>query len=371
VGQTAQFIAVATYSSGSPATQNLTSSVSWQSSDPSVAQVNSVGLVTGEGAGEATISALATASDGSVASANGTITVTNALVPRVLTSLVVIPSSQTVATAGQTSQFIAIGTYSSGSPATQDLTDSVSWQSSGPQVAVVNSVGLATGVAAGQATISALSTASDGTVTSANGTISVTSTPLPRTLTSLVVIPGSQPVTAIGETVQFIAIGTYDSGNPATQDVTNRALWQSSDGKVALVNASGQATAVGSGQATVTALATSSDGSITSASGVITASTTAGPVVLPILTVQKVGTGHGNVIGAANGNVVINCGSGAACAGKFPLNQAVVLTAVASPGSQFDGWSVPCSPNPATATTCTFTITNNESIGAIFDTVVP
>jgi hypothetical protein len=201
--------------------------------------------VTTTGAGQATISALATASDGSVVSANATIAVTNAAVPRVLTSLVVIPNSQTVATAGQTSQFIAIGTYSSGSPATQDLTDSVSWQSSGPQVAVVNSAGLATGVAAGQATISALATAADGTVTTANGTIAVTNTPLPRTLSSLVVIPGTQPVSALGETVQFIAIGTYNTGNPATQDVTKQALWQSSDTNVALVNASGLATTIG------------------------------------------------------------------------------------------------------------------------------
>jgi len=371
VGQTAQFLAVATYSSGSPATQDLTNSVTWQSSDTSVAQVSSAGLVTSVGVGQATISALATASDGSVASANGTITVTNATTARVLTSLVVIPNSQTVAMAGQTSQFIAIGTYSSGSPATQDLTDSVTWQSSGPQIATVNSAGLATAVAAGQATISALYTASDGTVTNANGTISVTSTALPRILSSLTVIPATQPVTAIGEAVQFLAIGTYDSGNPATQDVTSLAVWQSSDNKVALVNASGQATTVGAGQATVTAKVTSSDGSVTTASSVITASASSTPVVLPVLTVQKVGTGHGNVTGTANGTVVINCGSGAACAGKFPLNQAVVLSATATAGSQFDGWSVPCSPSPATATTCTITITNNESIGAIFDLTVP
>jgi uncharacterized protein YjdB len=374
VGQTAQFLALATYSSGSPATQNLTNSATWQSSAPSVATVNSSGLVTTTGAGQATISALATASDGSVVSANATIAVTSAAVPRVLTSLVVIPNSQTVATAGQTSQFIAIGTYSSGSPSTQDLTDSVTWQSSGPQVAVVNSAGLATGVAAGQATISALATASDGTVTTANGTIAVTNTPLPRTLSSLVVIPSTQPVSTVGETVQFTAIGTYNTGNPATEDVTRSALWQSSDTNVALVNASGLATTIGSGQATVTAVATSADGSVTSASGVLTSSNPT-PVgtgtVLPVLTTQKVGSGTGTVSATANGNVVITCSANQNnCTGNFPVNQAVVLTAVAAAGSQFDGWSVPCSPNPATAASCTFTITSNETIVAIFDPIV-
>jgi uncharacterized protein YjdB len=374
VGQTAQFLALATYSSGSPSTQNLTNSATWESSAPGVATVNSSGLVTTTGAGQATISALATASDGSVVSANATIAVTSAAVPRVLTSLVVIPNSQTVATAGQTSQFIAIGTYSSGSPATQDLTDSVSWQSSGPQVAVVNSAGLATGVAAGQATISALATAADGTVTTANGTIAVTSSPLPRTLASLVVIPATQPVSTVGETVQFIAIGTYNSGNPATQDVTKSALWKSSDTNVALVNASGLATTIGPGQATVTAVATSSDGSVTSASGVLTTAT-AIPIgtgtVVPVLTVEKVGTGTGTVTATANGNVVITCSTNQnGCTGNLPVDQAVVLTATPDTGYVFDGWSVPCSPNPATATPCTIQMTSNETIVAIFDPIV-
>jgi hypothetical protein len=91
---------------------------------------------------------------------------------------------------------------------------------------------------------------------------------------------------------------------------------------------------------------------------------------VPVLTIEKVGSGTGTVTGAANGNVVITCGSGTGCSGKFPLNQAVVLTAVAATGSQFDGWSVPCSPNPATATTCTITMTSNETIVAIFDPIV-
>ncbi len=373
-GETSQFIAVATYSSGTPLTQNLTSSATWESSDASVATVNSSGLVTSVGAGEATISALATSPDGSVTSSNGTITVNSASVPRSLTSLLVIPNSQVVATAGQTSQFIAVGTYSSGSPTTENLTGSVSWQTSEASIATVNSAGLVTTVGAGVATISALATSPDGSVASASATITVTSAPLARILASLVVIPTVQLISTIGETVQFIAIGTYNGGVPVTQDLTGQVLWRSSDPDVALVNSFGLATVTGVGNATITAIATSSDGSATSASGLIQPATAGQTPTLPTLTIYKVGSGTGTVTGTiVNGdNVtvqVITCGSGTGCTGSFSLNEVVTLTAAPGQGSQFDGWSVPCS--PANASTCTITMTSNETVGAIFDPTAP
>src|SRR5689334_14866993 len=55
VGSTAQFSATATLSNNT--TQSVTSLAAWQSSNASVVTVNSVGLVTGVGAGEADITA--------------------------------------------------------------------------------------------------------------------------------------------------------------------------------------------------------------------------------------------------------------------------------------------------------------------------
>jgi len=54
-GATQQFHATGTYTDGS--TADLTSSVIWSSSDPSVATVDANGLATGMGVGTATISA--------------------------------------------------------------------------------------------------------------------------------------------------------------------------------------------------------------------------------------------------------------------------------------------------------------------------
>lgn len=69
-----------------------------------------------------------------------------------LSSIAVTPASAAVST-GATQQFVATGSYSDGS--VRDLTSLVTWASSSPSVATVGASGLATGVSAGAATISA------------------------------------------------------------------------------------------------------------------------------------------------------------------------------------------------------------------------
>lgn len=172
-GEQSQLIAIGTYTA-SPLASNITTSVSWQSSDTSVATVNSSGVVTAVGAGSATVSALGTAADGSVIVGTATITVTSsAPQTRTLTGLTVIPASQTTTTTGETAQYLAIGTYNT-APLTADLTSQVTWISSDVAVATVNNAGLATtvGATAGEeTTITALATASDGSVLTASGTL--------------------------------------------------------------------------------------------------------------------------------------------------------------------------------------------------------
>src|ERR1700756_253367 len=58
VGQTAQFTAIGTFGNAKkPTTQNITSSVTWTSSVPSVATISAGGLATAVGAGTTTITA--------------------------------------------------------------------------------------------------------------------------------------------------------------------------------------------------------------------------------------------------------------------------------------------------------------------------
>src|SRR5207302_10623587 len=102
-GETQQFVATGTYSDGS--TQNLTSVVSWSSSQPGVATVSTTGLATGVGAGAAVIAATSGTVSGST-----TLTVTSAA----LVSIATTPGNSSIAL-GTKQQFTATGTYTDGS----------------------------------------------------------------------------------------------------------------------------------------------------------------------------------------------------------------------------------------------------------------
>jgi hypothetical protein len=383
-GQTVQLIAIGSYTTA-PLTQNLSATATWTSSNVQVANVNSTGLVAGVAVGQTTVTAFATASDGSVISGNATITVASGTGGRILSALTVTPGSQTITTTGQTAQLIAIGTYTA-APLTQNLSATATWTSSNVQVATVNSTGLVAGVGVGQTTVTAFATASDGSVISANAAITVDTAPSGRILVSLSVIPASQTVNLAGETAQFIAIGTY-SAAPLTLDLTNQVVWQSSDVQVGQVNSSGLVTGIGDtndptvpGVATITALATASDGSVVPASGTFSEGSPVVSPSLPTLTVYEVGNGTGTVTagtgiagGVITGPVIITCASGAtsACIGNFPVGTTVYLVATAATGSIFDGWSVNCPRYSNNPNACSITMTNNATVGAIFDPTTP
>src|SRR5437879_1605990 len=176
VGQTAQFTATGTFGNAkNPSTQNITSSVTWTSSVPSVATISAAGIATAVGAGTTTITASTSSFNGHVSS-SATLTVTGSSGGSAggsIASLSIIPASQAVASPTQTSQFLAIGTTSSG--ATVNLSNQVAWSSSSPQIATINaSTGLATGVGKGSSTITAIyNNSAGGTVVTGTATFTV------------------------------------------------------------------------------------------------------------------------------------------------------------------------------------------------------
>jgi len=292
---------------------------------------------------------------------------------RALTSLQILPAagSETVSV-NQTAQFQALGIFTATNheSKTQDVTDETTWTSSNTAVATISTTGLTTAVSAGTATITGSIKGNFGVVT-ASSNITVTSAPATRTLISLAIIPGSQSVAVMGETAQFLAIGTYNA-TPITQDLTNQVRWVSSDVKIAQISTVGLVTTVGAGSVTITALATDPNAGVVSASATLDATDTPiGPVLLPTLTIYKVGNGTGTVMGTGTitSTVVIDCGSGAQCIGNFPLNTTVTLTATPGSGSVFDGWSANCI--TITANSCTLLMTNNDAVGAVFDVFNP
>jgi hypothetical protein len=144
-----QFTATGHYNDGS--SQNLTTSVSWASSNTAAATISNTsgtqGQATGVAAGTTNISATSGAIVGST-----TLTV----ITRTLQSLSIAPVNATLGL-GAKLQYTATGNYSDGS--TQNLTTSSTWSSTNTGVATVSNTsgshGVATGIAAGSTTIGA------------------------------------------------------------------------------------------------------------------------------------------------------------------------------------------------------------------------
>lgn len=287
---------------------------------------------------------------------------------RTLETITVTPSSgtQVMTQAGQTVQFRAIATYTKGThpTTTRDVTSEVQWVSSNIAVATIDSGGLAKAVAGGQTEIRASMGGSLGIVSgSSDVKVSISGTD-PHDLTSMTIIPrtGVQMVTNVGETAQFLAIGTFNS-TPTTQDMTYQVTWKSSDVRVATINSTGLTTAVNSGQTTITAVFTTPSGAVITGGSDLTVvlGGGGGGVKLPSLTVYAVGLGSGTVTSNPPG---INCSptNTSGCTANFQLNANVQLTA--SPDG-FGGWSANCT--PTNSLTCTVTVNNNDTVGVIFN----
>ena len=185
-----------------------------------------------------------------------------------LTSIAVTPADPSIPK-DLTKQFTATGIYSDGT--SRDITLSVSWSSDAPDVATVNASGLATGVAAGQALITATL---DGISKSISG--DTTLTVIAATLSSIIVTPVT-PSIAMGLTKQFTATGTYTDG--VSRDITASVTWSSGNITVATVNPSGLATGVVSGTSVITATSGIRSGNTT---------LTVTPATLSLITVTPV-----------------------------------------------------------------------------------
>ncbi|MCY3547893.1 MAG: Ig-like domain-containing protein [Gemmatimonadetes bacterium] len=197
----------------------------WMSGNTLVAVVDSVGLVTALGNGEAEITA---ASD----AVSGTATVTVAQQPG---SVVVTPSTDTLEAFGDTVRLSAEAVDANGHAVAGTA---FTWMSGNTLVAVVDSVGLVTALGNGEAEITAASDAVSGTAT-------VT---VAQQLGSVVVTPSTDTLEAFGDTVRLSAEAVDAKGHTISGTAFT---WVSWDTLVAVVDGTGLVTALGNGVTTV------------------------------------------------------------------------------------------------------------------------
>lgn len=425
-GQTSQFIAIGTTSSG--ATVNISGQVAWSSSSTQIATVGAgTGLATAVGQGSTTITAIYTnASGGTVVTGTATFNVSGGTAEK-YTGVSITPSGQALSASGQTTQLVALGTLGSSGLLTNVTNSSqLTWVSTSPSIATVSATGLVTGVAPGTDTILAELTNTDGTLVTGTATLNVSVTPAPEPLLSLSIIPSSISVLNLLGTGQFLAIGTY-STPPYVRDVTNlpSTTWISDVPSVFTVDTNsggnsgataGLVTAYGSGDAVIIAETKATDGTIQTATATFSCPLalpnpngnpptpgtciqgTQAPALLATLTVYNEGlnttnwlitaasaTGTQNVIhcgpawGVAGNTAATSETGGSVCTATYPIGTVVTLTAPANGGFplsnpllvNFGGWSYNClAVGNVTAqgpNTCTVVLSQDDTVGAIFN----
>lgn len=275
-GRTAQFIAVLFDSSGAGLDPSRRS-VTWSSSDPSIATVGTTGVVTATSAGIATISATAEGRSGTA-----TVIVSDAPV-----AVVNVAPSTGQLVVGSSAQFLATALDAGGNVITGRP---VTWNSSDPVIATVSAAGLVSGLSAGTLQLTA-------TIGGVSGAASVTVSNAP--VASVQVSPTSASL-VVGATAQLVATARDSAGNSLLGRTTQ---WSSANPSVATVSGTGLVTGVGTGTVVVTATV---DG--------VTASASLTVVEIPIasITISPVGpsvsAGFTTTLSAtvtdANGNVL-------------------------------------------------------------------
>jgi len=288
VGKTTQLTAQATDRNG----RKLNRTVTWSSSDPTIASVSSSGVITALKTGTTTIDASVLSVSGSLVSSdtllslstnNGNggkklghakVTVTPLPVSSVLTS----PATVSLGI-GATAQVAATPLDSSGKPVSGYT---VTWSSANSAVATVSSTGLVKGVAFGSTSVIA-------TVNGVQGSAAANIVPVGTAVPS--VNPAFESLLT-GQSAQVTAVLKDSTGNVISGATFTWATSNSSVAKVTPSSSSSSATisAVGAGSASITATANGSKAAVSVVVNLVPVATVSVSPSSLSLTVGQTGT---------------------------------------------------------------------------------
>ena len=288
VGKTTQLTAQATDRNG----RKLNRTVTWSSSDPTIASVSSSGVITALKTGTTTIDASVLSVSGSLVSSdtllslstnNGNggkklghakVTVTPLPVSSVLTS----PATVSLGI-GATAQLAATPLDSSGTPLSGRT---VTWSSANSAVATVSSTGLVKGVAFGSTSVIA-------TVNGVQGSAAANIVPVGTAVPS--VNPAFESLLT-GQSAQVTAVLKDSTGNVISGATFTWATSNSSVAKVTPSSSSSSATisAVGAGSASITATANGSKAAVSVVVNLVPVATVSVSPSSLSLTVGQTGT---------------------------------------------------------------------------------
>ena len=236
IGAPVQFNASAEFSDFSVQDVTSTPATAWSSSTTSVAGKPTSGLTTTLSAGTTTISAKFMSTN---ATAAPTLTVSTAKL-----SSLTLTTPLTKLGEGTSMQLTAMGKFSDGT--TQDLTNAVTWKSSGSVLGVSNS-GLLTANLPGSGTVTA--TLDGVSATTPNLQVNAV------TIKSVLITPASAGI-APGTVQKFKATATFNDNSQ--QDITGLVQWNSSDASAASIQDfganGGLATAIAAGTTNISAV---------------------------------------------------------------------------------------------------------------------
>lgn len=176
-GAQAQYQAYGTYTEGGHEshTHLITDQVNWSVTFPTLASINSSGLLTAGTVAVGTSNVIAsTQGEFGILHATTNIQVSNSCGSsssvRALSSVKIVPATATLSAAGDTEQPLAIGMFTA-EPRSTDLSAHVTWQSSNTSVATVSANGVIHAVAPGDAVITARMATDDGRVITGSQTV--------------------------------------------------------------------------------------------------------------------------------------------------------------------------------------------------------